>query len=191
MEQSLKVKKKEFKSLFLENKIPENIEISYVDNILIVKGPKGTISKKLRYPRVEFKIETDKILVGTVRLTKREKKIIFTYNAHLKNMIFGVLNGYEYNLVVLYAKFPITIELKNNVFSVKNLLGEKVPRTVKIPEGIKIDVKGKKISVFGIDKELTGQVAGSLEQSCKITNLDRRVIQDGIYITDKPKKVVL
>lgn len=160
----------------------------FADNLLTVKGPKGEVSKKLKYPNVFVKVEGDNIVIGTQRLSKREKKIIFTYKAHANNMVKGVTEGFVYNLAIVFAKFPMTVELKNGIFIVKNLLGEKVPRTFGVPSDVKVEINGKDIVVSGIDKEKTGQVAANIEQLCRITHLDRRVIQDGIFITKKPHK---
>lgn len=185
------IKKKEFKTLSLEVALTSNVTGTYENGVLTVKGPKGEVSKKLKYPRVEIKVEADKILIETVRLTQREKKIMFTYKAHASNMVTGVSEGFEYKLVVLYAKFPVTVELKGTTFNVKNLLGEKVPRTVQIPSDVKVVIKDKNITVTGIDKERVGQVAASLEQSTKVMNMDRRVVQDGIFITEKPHRAYI
>ena len=161
------------------------------ESVLTVKGPKGEVSKLLRYPKINIKVEGQKIIVGTDKLTQNEKKIIFTYLAHIRNLIKGVTEGFEYRLVVVYAKFPISVELKGQVFTVKNLLGEKVPRTCIFSKDVKVEIKAKEIFVSGIDKEKTGQVAASIEQLTRITHLDRRVIQDGIFITNKPHRAYI
>lgn len=179
--------KKQWNSFSLE--IPlEDTKAVYEENVLSVEGPKGTVSKKLRYPNVSIKVENGNVIISTEKLTKREKKIIFTYKAHVANMVKGAKEGFEYSLVVVYSKFPMTVDLKGTTLSVKNLLGEKVPRTIQIPEDVKVQIKGKDITVNGINKEKTGQVAANIEQLCRITHLDRRVVQDGIYITKKPHK---
>ena len=132
MTQDIKTKK-EWKTLELEVEMPQGVSAQYSMGVLKVTGPKGEVSKLLRFPNVYMKVEGSKVLIGTKKFSQSEKKIIFTYNAHVKNLIKGVVEGYEYKLVVVYAKFPITAELKGSTFTVKNLLGEKVPRTVSIP----------------------------------------------------------
>ncbi len=180
--------KKEWKTLEISVPFTEGVTAVYEDGVLTVKGPKGEVSKKLKYPWVYIEVKAGEIVVGTKHLSQREKKIIFTYRAHVKNMVAGITEGFEYNLVVVYAKFPITAGVSGSKFEVKNLLGEKVPRTVEIPSDVKVNVNGKDITVTGIDKERVGQVAASLEQLTRINHLDRRVIQDGIFITKKPHR---
>lgn len=161
----------------------------YEKGVLTIKGEKGEVSKLLRYPKIFVKVDGDKVVVGCEDLGRREKRIINTYEAHVINMVRGVKEGFEYTLVVVYAKFPISVEVKGNKFILKNLLGEKVPRSYEIPDDVKVAISSKVITVTGFDKEKTGQVAASLEQLTRINHLDRRVIQDGVFITKKPLKV--
>ena len=181
-------KKKEWKTLDLEIPMAEGVSAKYEDYTLTVTGPKGELSRRLKYPRVSIEVKGNNIVVGTKHFSQREKKIMFTYRAHINNMMTGVTEGFEYNLKVVYAKFPISASLSGNKFELKNLLGEKVPRTLSIPEDVKLEVKGQDLIVTGVDKERVGQVAASLESLTKVTNLDRRVVQDGIFITKKPHR---
>ncbi|MCH8519685.1 MAG: 50S ribosomal protein L6 [Nanoarchaeota archaeon] len=181
---------KEWRSLEYTIEIPQGTEVKYEFPNIIVKGQKGEITRKLRYPNVELVVEGSQVKITTSRFTQKLKKIMSTYRAHINNMITGVNDGFEYKLKVVYAKFPMTVELKDSTLIVKNFLGEKVPRVVKIPvvDGLKVEVKAEDITVTGIDKELCGKIAALIEQSTRITHLDRRVIQDGIYITNKPHR---
>jgi large subunit ribosomal protein L6 len=182
-------KKKEWKTYEIEVEVPENVTVSLENNsyILIVKADKGELKREFKYPYVKLLVNGKKVILKTERFTKRQKKIMHTYRAHIKNMIKGVTKGFEYKLKVVYAKFPMTVELKNNKINVKNFLGEKVPRTVKVYDDVKVKIDGgKDITVTGIDKERCGQMAAEIEKLTKITHLDRRVIQDGIFITEKP-----
>lgn len=181
--------KKQWSTLSLEVPIVEGVTCTFENSTLTAKGPKGEISKVMKYPNVSVSVEGSNVVISTVRLSQREKKIMFTYKAHAINLIKGVTEGFEYKLAIVFAKFPMTVKLSGQTFTVKNLLGEKVPRVVTVPTDVKVVVQGSEITVTGIDKEKTGQVAASIEQICRITHLDRRVIQDGIFITRKPHKV--
>jgi len=179
---------KEWNTLSVEVPIEEGVTFTYNKGILTATGPKGTISKNMKYPNVTIEVQSGRVVIGTKKLSQREKKIIFTYKAHTQNLMKGVVEGFEYNLVVVFSKFPMSVALNGQNLTVKNLLGEKVPRKITIPQDVKVEIKGKNITVTGIDKEKTGQVAANIEQMCRITHLDRRVVQDGIFITNKPHK---
>lgn len=180
--------KKQWSSLEVPTEIPKGVTAKYEAGVLTLTGPKGEVSKRLKYPNVYVEVKGDEILIGTKFLTQRETKIIFTYVAHCKNLIKGATEGFEYKLAVVYAKFPISVDCDGKTLTVKNLLGEKVPRKTSFPSDVKVEVKGKDITVSGINKEKVGQVAASIEQLTRITHLDRRVIQDGIYIVEKPHR---
>ena len=68
---------------------------------------------------------------------------------------------------------------------IKNFLGEKVPRSLKLKHGVTVNVDGSQIVVEGVDRELAGQVAADIEQATRRPGFDTRVFQDGIYIISK------
>jgi len=180
------MKAKELKD---ELKIPEGIAVSLQNGTFEVKGKKGAINRKLVNPRVKIYVEGEKVVFETKMPTKRDKKIINTYKAHLKNMFHGVKEAFVYRLKICSGHFPMNVSAAGNEFIVKNFLGEKVPRKIKFDsKNVSIKVDGTEVIVEGMDKEKTGQTAASIEQLTRRAGFDRRIFQDGIYITEKPKR---
>ena len=183
------MKKKIWKKLSVNIDIPSGIEVKYDCFELEIKKGDRILKKIFKFPNVSIKVENQKIEIFTKKLTKRQKKTIHTYRAHIKNMFLGVEKDFEYRLKVVYAKFPITIEVKENEIIVKNFLGRKVPIIEKITKGVKVKMEGKsEIIVNGSDIEKCGNMTTKIEQMTRINHFDRRVIQDGIWITKKPHK---
>lgn len=165
--------------------IPEGVTVTVQDSTVIVKGPKGEVSRKLDKPIIKVSVEGNKVNLKVTKGTKREKTSIHTLESHIANMVQGVLTPWNYKLKICASHFPVTATVSGKEFSVKNLLGEKVPRKMKIREGVTINVKGQDITVESADMELAGQTAGDIEQLTKVTGRDRRVFQDGIHMTEK------
>tara|TARA_Y100000310_G_C20690729_1_gene822022 strand:- start:3980 stop:4516 length:537 start_codon:yes stop_codon:yes gene_type:complete len=174
------------KRLRKEIEIPEKVEV-VIGETITIKGEKGENSKKLFYPTVEISKKDNKIVIEPKKFTKREKKIINTYVAHLNNMIKGVQEPYTYKVKVCSSHFPMSVSVNGNELVVKNFYGEKVPRRAAIVEGVNVKVNGEEIVLVGTNKESVGQTAANFEKSTRITNRDRRIFQDGLWITEKGK----
>ncbi|RLE45007.1 50S ribosomal protein L6 [Candidatus Woesearchaeota archaeon] len=169
--------------------IPEGVSVSYEDGVVCVKGPLGELKRSLFYPGVDIKVD-DKITIRSSKATKREKKMIGTFRAHIKNMFKGVTEGHVYKLKVCSGHFPMSVSVEGDEFVVKNFFGEKAPRKLKIPEGVKVKVDGNDVIVESVDKELAGRTASDIEQLTRRVGFDKRIFQDGIYIYYKDGKYV-
>ncbi|MEK6856982.1 MAG: 50S ribosomal protein L6, partial [Nanoarchaeota archaeon] len=84
------------------------------------------------------------------------------------------------------SHFPMQVNCAGGVFTVKNFLGEKIARTVKVNQGANVKITGTEITVESPDIELAGKTASDIELLVRISDKDRRTFQDGIYITQKP-----
>jgi len=149
-------------------------------------GPKGENSKFLKYRGVFIEAQDGKVRVYTTSPKKRHKAVVGTFAGHVKNLIKGVKDGFEYQLKVVYAHFPIKLRVEGNEVIIENFIGEKHPRRAKIVGRSQVEIKGQDVYVRGIDIEECGQTAANLEQATKIKRKDPRVFQDGIYIVKKP-----
>lgn len=169
--------------------IPDGIQVTG-DREILVKGPKGELKRVLTFPRVSISVSGKEIRVSAKGATKREKKMVYTYAAHIRNMILGVQEPWVYKLKVCASHFPMNVSVSGKEFIVKNFLGEKVPRKLPIKEGVSVKVDGKDVIVESIDKELAGNTASEIELLTVVKGRDLRVFQDGIYITEKAGKPI-
>ncbi len=164
--------------------IPDSVHLS-LDNGLTVKGPKGEIKKVINEPSVKMELQGNKLVLSPSKLNKNQKRIINTCKSHINNMIHGVQEPFEYKLKVCSSHFPMSVAVDGHNFVVKNFLGEKVPRKSTILPNTKVTVQGDTVTVTGPDIEAVSQTAANIEQSTRITNRDRRVFQDGVWIISK------
>lgn len=173
------------KSLKQTIEIPDGVEAKLGGNVLSMKGAEGENRKKFNFGNLKVTQEDGKIILSHEKATKNEKKKMNTIAAHIRNLIEGVQKKFEYKLKVCFSHFPITVEVKGNGAVVKNFLGEKIPRKVRIPDGAEVEVAGQEIKISSVDRETAGQAAANFEKATRISGRDRRVFQDGIYITNK------
>ncbi|MFQ5800510.1 MAG: 50S ribosomal protein L6 [Candidatus Hydrothermarchaeales archaeon] len=166
-------------------KIPEGVSIEIEDGDVRVIGPKGEISKELHYSGIKLHKEDDSIIIEMEYPKKTQRALIGTFASHIKNMIEGVTEGFEYKLKIVYAHFPMSVKVGEGTVEINNFLGEKVPRTAKIVGNSAVSVKGSEVVVTGINIEEVGQTAANIEQATKVKKRDRRVFQDGIYLIER------
>ena len=171
-------------------KIPEGIQVEIEGGKLKVGGEKGGVEHRFRgLSGIKIEKSDEIIKVSSDSDRRKPKAIVGSIIAHIKNMFHGVTEGYEAKLKVIYSHFPVTVKVESEKVLIQNFLGEKTPRKAKIiGGGTKVEVKGADIIVTGIDIEAVGQTAANIEQATKIREHDRKVLQDGIYITKKPKE---
>ena len=178
------------KEIFQEIEIPKEIEAEIVGNLISIKGNEGEIKNKFNINKITLEKKDSKIVIGNKKATKNEKKMINTIAAHVRNMIKGVQNKFEYKLKICSSHFPMSVEIKENEAIIKNFLGEKIPRKSKILEGVKVEIDGDIITATSHNKELVGQTAANFEKATRIRSRDRRIFQDGIFIINKAGKEI-
>lgn len=166
-----------------EVKIPEGVQITVEGKTVHVKGQKGMLSKVLFHPKIVMSVQNNVMQISCSQSPRRkEKALIGTYKAHIRNMINGVTQGYECKMKTVFSHFPIKTTVEGNHLLIQNFLGERFPRKAEILKDVKVDVKGETITLSSMDKDKVGQTAANIERATKVKNRDIRVFQDGIYI---------
>jgi len=165
--------------------IPEGVTATMEGTAFVVKGPKGTLTRDMRYPGIDITCDGNVFTVSTASTRKKISAMVGTYAALARNMCGGVTEGYEYKMKVVYSHFPIQLKKTDTALEIVNFLGEKQPRVARISEGVTVSTGNDEITVSGIDKELVGTTAARIERATHVRNRDPRVFQDGIYIIEK------
>ena len=174
--------------VFQEIEIPSEVEANIDGSVLTIKGKEGESKREFNTNKITFEIKDKKINIGNKKATRNEKKMINTITAHINNMIKGVQEKFEYKLKICASHFPMNVEIQGKEATIKNFLGEKIPRKTKILDNVEVNINGDIITVSSINRESAGQTAANLEKVTRITLRDRRVFQDGIFITNKAGK---
>lgn len=163
------------------------VNVDLKNNQITMKANGKEVTKKfLENDKISLKLEGNKIIIISKKATKRELKLINSLVSHIRNILAGLKEEYKYTLEICNVHFPTTVKVDGNTLKIKNFLGEKIDRVAQILPNVKAVVKGTTIEVTSPDVEAAGQTAANFEIATKIRNRDRRVFQDGIFITSKP-----
>merc|ERR1719491_1547132 len=97
--------------------------------------------------------------------TRKQLACVRTVCSHIENMIIGVTRGFLYKMRFVYSHFPINVSIAGGNVEIRNFLGERRVRKVKLPEGVKYlrseDTKDE-IQLSGIDITQVSITPGSI-----------------------------
>ena len=166
--------------------IPQEVTCEVSLSRVSISGAKGRIEKSLNLPK-DTKMEKldSKVKISTENERRKSKAIVGTAIARIRNMIEGVQKGYTYRLKVVYAHFPVTVKVEKDKVLIQNFLGERAPRVAKIVGKVEVKVDGQDITITGIDVDEVGLTSHNLEQATRRTGFDKKVFQDGIYLSSR------
>jgi large subunit ribosomal protein L6 len=139
--------------------IPPGVEILMgEDNLIIVKGPKGALSRRL-HPKMILQKDQTSIAVERPDDERENRMLHGLTRTLIFNMIEGVSKGYTKDLEIVGVGFKAEKKGRNLMLT----LGYSHPIVFVPPEGIDIEVKAPlEFSVAGIDKELVGECAAKI-----------------------------
>ena len=169
--------------------LPEGASASIAGDVITVSKDDQSLSREFRHHKVEVRAVNGDLEVFVNLPRRSDKALAGTWAAHLRNMVLGIDEGFEYRLKAVFSHFPMSLKVDGKQMIINNLFGEKVPRVAKLPwspDEVKVQVKNKTdVVVSGANREKVGQTAANIERACRIKKRDRRVFQDGIYIISK------
>ena len=139
--------------------IPAGVEVKLEDgNVITVKGPKGTLTRKL-VDDLTIEVTATEVTVTRPSDLKRYKQLHGLTRTLIANMVEGVTNGYKKELEINGVGYRAA--KSGNKLTLT--LGYSHPVEMIDPEGITTTLEGNnKIIVEGIDKEKVGQFAAEI-----------------------------
>jgi large subunit ribosomal protein L6 len=138
--------------------VPDKVNVILSSDKIIVKGPKGELSKNL--PTSIKIIQNDK----TIKVIPNEEvsigqELYGTYRSLIDNMIKGVTEGFQKKLELQGVGYRSQVDGKTLILNV----GYSHQVKILSPDGIKLSVEGNtNVTVSGLDKELVGQIAANI-----------------------------
>eukprot|EP01124_Arcella_intermedia_P016530 TRINITY_DN23150_c0_g1_i1.p1 TRINITY_DN23150_c0_g1~~TRINITY_DN23150_c0_g1_i1.p1 ORF type:complete len:191 (-),score=33.27 TRINITY_DN23150_c0_g1_i1:39-611(-) len=180
------------KTIFSTHKvaIPDKVTVTSNSRHVVVKGPRGTLERDFRHIQVDIKVTKKHVEVDVWWGNRKHVACVKTVASHIKNMMIGVTEGYQYNMRLVYAHFPIITKIDNEDTSLEltNFLGTKIVKTVKMAEGVKItrsETVKDQLELKGNDLEKVSQSAASVFSAARVRGKDIRKFLDGIYVSQK------
>ena len=149
--------------------VPSSVEVSLdpSSRTVTVKGPKGSLSMTYREEMtVAWEQDEKKIVVTVSESTLRSKQAPAywgTTRSLINNMVEGVTKGYEEKLEIHGVGWSAKQQ------GMKLLLNVGFCNTIEmeIPAGLDLTVNNQNIAVAGIDKQVVGNFAHSIQNKRK------------------------
>merc|ERR1712166_1194772 len=131
-----------------------------------VTGKHGTLKRDFKHLPIElFLANKDKEVWARMYFAKSKQiAALRSVCSHIQNLFDGVEKKFEYRMRLVYAHFPVNATITNggSCVELRNFLGEKMVRTVKMLPGVKIE-KGAQtkdeLVLTGPDIDLTSRSA--------------------------------
>lgn len=138
--------------------VPAGVTVSITGNVLVVKGPKGELSRAL-HPEMIVKQEGATLLVERPSDESAHKSLHGLTRTLVANMVEGVTTGFAKTLEITGVGYKAEIQ----PYGVKLSLGLSHQIEYKAPAGISITAPNPTtVVVAGTSKELVGQVAAEI-----------------------------
>ncbi len=142
--------------------IPAKVEVSVKDNVVTVKGPKGTLSQEIN-PNIKVEVADGHIHVTRPNDERENRAMHGLYRALIHNMVVGVSEGYKKEMELVGVGYRASAS--GQVLELS--LGYSHAIFIKLPQEIKVEAKTERnknplIILESSDKQLLGQVCAKI-----------------------------
>lgn len=141
--------------------VPQGVKVDIKGAQVVMMGPKGTLERRF-HPDMEIAFEGELLRVTRPTDHRHHRALHGLTRALLANMVTGVSQGYLRELLIEGVGYRAELQGSNLVMN----LGFSHAVTVEPPTNVtfKVEDRGKRIVVEGIDKEVVGQICADIRK---------------------------
>jgi len=140
--------------------LPSGVTATTEGQILSVKGPKGSLSLRMR-DEISYDISEDGISVQPANATKEARAFWGMQRTLVQNLVTGVSEGFTKVLEITGVGYRAAAQGSN----LRLQLGYSHDVNVAVPEGIEIKTPdATTVEISGIDRQKVGQVAAEIRR---------------------------
>lgn len=142
--------------------IPTGVVVTFKDDLVTVKGPKGELSQYIN-PLISVDIQSGHIVLSRQSDDKQERAFHGLYRSLIHNMVVGVSEGYKKELELVGVGYRAS----NNGNIIDLALGYTHNIFIQLPPEVKVETKAERnknplILLESCDKQLLGQVCSKI-----------------------------
>lgn len=142
--------------------VPAGVIITQQENIVTVKGPKGTLTQEIN-PNISIAVEGNHCIVSRPDDEKQNRSMHGLYRSLINNMVIGVSEGYKKTLELVGVGYRVS----NQGQVLEMSLGYTHSIFLGLPAEIKVETKTERnqnplIILESVDKQLIGQVCAKI-----------------------------
>ena len=146
--------------------IPAGVEIKNENNVVTVKGPKGTLSQQID-PSIDMKVENGEITFEINEQSpvglKQKQAFHGLYRSLINNMVVGVSQGFQKTLELVGVGYRVS----NTGNLLEFALGYSHAIYLQLPPEVKVETKSERnqnpiIMLESCDKQLLGLICAKI-----------------------------
>ena len=166
--------------------IPAGVTAAIEGNVVTIKGKLGELSCTFDDSHIAAKLEDNKIVVSPLSSSQTARALWGTTRANINTLVKGVSEGFTKNLELVGVGYKARTEGNKLVLS----LGFSHDVNFPAPEGVKFSCESPtQIKIFGVDKQLVGQVAAEIRKYRKPEPYKGKGVKyEGEYVRRKEGK---
>lgn len=169
--------------------IPPFVSVSIDHKKVRIEGPRGSLERNFAPALLDIEQNENLVVVRCWQGDRKQRAMVNTVSSHLKNMMNGVLAGYEVEIKAVNAHFPITqdVDADKRGVNVRNFMGKRENVHFRFPRGVTyqpIDLpRPARVYTHLLQSNDLEQVTGSAAALRRLKPYDKDPVKfrDGLY----------